>query len=298
MIRRFLFIWAVVSPVCCAFSQQTVAFPYPDIPSTLVEPQERLTFVLNHFWEQYHFDDTTLSNRRIAEQGIADFLNLLNYESDSALCRRAVDAFVEKGFANEAQRGYFEQKLTHYLSNPESPLRNESVYAHFLRGIVAYLPASDAIAERSTQMLRLIGMNAVGDVATDFCFRLRDGQQKRLSDIKSPFTLLIFSDPECEHCREALPRLVAEDALKDERLSVLLVYPDSNTPHWLKVQRSLPANWWDVCSPNGEIMRSPLYHLPSLPSLYLLDARKCVLIKDGTLEQVTDALHRAKDSTP
>jgi hypothetical protein len=37
-------------------------------------------------------------------------------------------------------------------------------------------------------------------------------------------------------------------------------------------------------------MHRPLYHLPRLPALYLLDAEKHVLVKDGSLEEVVERI--------
>ena len=36
------------------------AFPYPEVPAVMTEPEERLAYLVEHFWERYDFRDTAL----------------------------------------------------------------------------------------------------------------------------------------------------------------------------------------------------------------------------------------------
>ena len=292
--KRFIFVtWMVMGGVLCARSmraQGAAAFPYPEIPVSISEPRMRLSYLLNHFWDNFLFADTSQTNRKLAEQGIADYLNLLPHVEDSASQCSAVDVFVRQAFADASRSEAFENLLEHYLGNPASPLRNDGLYALLLRRIAMTLPEGDARLERYRHHQRLLSMNAPGKTATDFIYVTRGGARGRLSDLSSPYTLLIFSDPDCARCRENMPQLVASKALKDGRVRVLVVYPDADTSLWRQAKPDLPSNWTDAYSPEGEVMHRPLYHLPRLPALYLLDAEKHVLVKDGSLEEVVERI--------
>ena len=53
-------------------------FPYPEVPAVMTVPEDRMAYLLEHFWERYDFRDTALLGRReITEQGFADFVGLL-----------------------------------------------------------------------------------------------------------------------------------------------------------------------------------------------------------------------------
>jgi hypothetical protein len=250
----------------------------------------RLSYLLNHFWDNFLFADTSQTNRKLAEQGMADYLNLLPHVADSASQCSAVDVFVRQAFADASRSEAFENLLEHYLGNPTSPLRNDGLYALLLRRITMILPEGDARLERYRQHQRLLSMNAPGETATDFIYVTRGGARGRLSDLSSPYTLLVFSDPDCARCREHMPQLMASKALRDGRVRVLVVYPDADTSLWRQAKPDLPSNWTDAYSPEGEVMHRPLYHLPRLPALYLLDAEKHVLVKDGSLEEVVERI--------
>ena len=105
--KRFIFVtWMVMGGVLCARSmraQGAVSFPYPEIPVSISEPQMRLSYLLNHFWDNFLFADTSQTNRKLAEQGIADYLNLLPHVADSASQCSAVDVFVRQAFEKGAK---------------------------------------------------------------------------------------------------------------------------------------------------------------------------------------------------
>lgn len=267
-----------------AWSQ--VQFPYPAIPDVLQDEQARLGFMLEHFWTQYHFDDLSQTNRDVAEQGFADFINLMQY-ADSTTCSRAAQVLADSMTVSEQRLRHFDGLIDHYLGNPNSPLRNDVTYAHLLHALTRRLPDGDATRGRLAFRLQLVERNQPGTPATDFEYVDREGHRHRLYDIESALTLIVFSDPECEHCHELMPRIIGSPTLlNDKRLTVLNIYPDDNRQAWEADAKALPANWREGRSPEGEIMHKQLYALPAMPSLYLLDSQKRVLIKDGTLEQV------------
>lgn len=269
---------------------QEVSFPYPAIPDVIVDEQARLSYVLEHFWDNYRFDDLSQPNRDVAEQGFVDYINLMQY-ADSATCATAARVLTDSITATEERLKHFDGLIDHYLGNPDSPMKNDVTYAHLLSAIVPRLAEGDATRSRLAYRLALVVKNQPGTMAADFEYIDRQGRHHRLYDTQSPLTLLVFSDPECEHCHEIMPRIIGNATLQnDPRLTVLNIYPDENRKAWEQDVKTLPQNWREGRSPEGEIMRKQLYALPALPSLYLLDREKRVLVKDGTLELVLQVL--------
>lgn len=269
---------------------QEVSFPYPIIPDVLVDEQARLAYVLQHFWSNYLFDDQSQPNRDTGEQGFVDFINLMQY-ADSATCASAARVFTDSIAVSASRLKHFDGLIDHYLGNPDSPLKNDVSYAHLLRAVVTRLPDGDVTRSRLAYRLKLVERNQPGTLAADFEYIDRQGHHHRLYDTDSELTLLVFSDPECEHCHELMPLIIGNATLQgDARLTVLNIYPDENRKAWEQDVKPLPLNWQEGRSPEGELMRKQVYALPALPSLYLLDSQKRVLVKDGTLEQILQAL--------
>ena len=199
---------------------------------------------------------------------------------------KATKLFYDLAFSTSWGKKHYSQMINHYLDNPNSPLRNDVVYVHFLRNIRPYYANDAAARQRYTFKLTQAKKNLPGEPATDFTYTERNGQQGKLSNIQAKFTLLFFHDPDCENCKRIMPYAVAEDQLKRQDVAVLAIYADKDYEAWRKDVRTYPANWIDAYSPNGEITQKLLYYLPATPSFYLLDANKKVILKDAPLDTV------------
>ena len=265
-------------------AKEEVRFPMPKVPDFITGQEGRMAYALEHYWQAYEFNDTTKANRDMGEQGFSNFLLLLQH-ADSATAARSVRRYLEKGFAQPSLRALHNGMIRHYLDNPNSPLRNDVLYVHFLRAqLDFYGPDEVAERERCAFLLRMVSLNQPGTIAADFRFTDRNGKKGRLHAIKSPLTLLLFNDPDCENCQKEMPRLIASPLLQSPGLAVVAVYPDADTAIWKSAQSRMPATWTDAYSPDGEVVRRAIYYLPAMPSLYLLDADKRILLKDATPE--------------
>ena len=276
--------WIISMTFAISLVAQT-NFPLPQIPETIGQPEARLSYLLNHFWNNYQFNDTTQVNKDLGEQGFADFLNLLGY-GDDTIIDNATKAFYDQAFSTSWGKKQYSELINHYLDNPNSPMRNDAIYVHFLRNIRPYYANDAAARQRYAFKLTQAKKNLPGQPATDFIYTERNGQQGKMSNIRAKFTLLFFHDPDCENCKRIMPLAVQENLLQRPDLKVLLMYADQDYEAWKRDVRSYPANWIDAYSPKGEIMQQLLYYVPATPSFYLLDADKRVILKDAPLDTI------------
>ncbi len=272
---------------------QDVQFPFPEVPAMMTDTQARLKFVLENFWSRYDFTDASSYNEQVGEQGFSEFINLLPY-ADAQEQKRAVDALMTLIGGDERLMRRFDSLTDHYLGNPNSPLRNDVTYELMLRSLLSSKKIDAARRSRMEFKLNLVARNQPGTKASDFEYVDRIGRRHRLYELQSELTLLVFSDPECEHCHELMPKIIGSKVLAgDRRLKVLSVYPDENVKAWMQLRPTLPLNWSEGRSPGGQLMREQTFYLPAMPVLYLLDKDKRVLLKDATLEQVEAMLREA-----
>ena len=74
-------------------------------------------------------------------------------------------------------------------------------------------------------------------------------------------------------------------------LKVLSVYPDEDIVAWRDYLAQMPAKWINAYDDGMVIASESLYNLNAIPSLYLLDAQKRVLVKDGvSVPQIEDVI--------
>lgn len=276
---------------------QAQVFPFPEIPVTLTEPEARKSYLLTHYWEQFDFADTTLvNNRDVTEQGFVNFIALLaDGTTPEELTRESLANWCAGFVGKEHARQVLTQTADDYLFNPNSPFYNEGLYGMYLEALLGKLPQTDAMRSAYRFKLELVRRNNVGDKATDFVYYLSDGTRHTLAatPVKNDRLLLMFYDPECESCHEVLLQMAADTALAEAvragKLSVLAVYTEGNDEAWRKALPDMPKGW-TVGTDHEAVKTGALYDLKAMPSLYLLDGQKTVLLKDAAYEKIRATL--------
>ena len=271
-------------------------FPFPEIPATLTEPEARKAYLLTHYWEQFNFADTTLvNNRDVTEQGFVNFIALLADNTPEELVRESLENWCTGFVGKDHARRVLTHTTDEYLYNPNSPFYNERLYGMYLEALLGMLPQADAMRSSYQFKLKLVKRNNPGNRATDFTYYLPDGRRRTLADtkVKGDRLLLMFYDPECESCHEVLLQMAADatlaEAVRTGKLSVLAVYTEGNDEAWRKTLADMPEGW-TVGTDHEAIKTGALYDLKAMPSLYLLDGNKQVILKDAPYEQIHKTL--------
>lgn len=273
-------------------------FPFPEIPSDLTRPEDRKEFLLKHYWDNFDFSDISLvDNRNISEQGFVNQIALLaDGDTDVELVRQSLDNFCSGMEKNIHARRVFMEMAYDYLYSPDSPFYNESLYLIYLKRMAESKVLGEVQREAVIFRIKLISRNLPGDKAADFNYYLSDGTERSLAmtEVKGSHLLLVFYDPECESCHEVLAQMTDDRALAEavsqEKVSILAVYTEGNAESWQKTLADMPSDWL-VGEDRLAIRTDALYDLKSMPSIYLLDKSKRVVLKDTSYEKVREALH-------
>lgn len=273
------------------------SFPFPEIPAMLTQPEERKAYLLEHYWDRFNFADTALvNNREVTEQGFVNQISLLaDGATPEKVIRESLKNWCSRIMPEAQARRVMMQLADDYLYNPNSPFYNEGLYGVYLETMLEVLPEEDARRSSFDFKLRLLRRNKVGDKATDFSYYLPDGQKKSLAttSARGNRLLLVFYDPECESCHEVLREMTADaslaEAVKAGRVTVLAVYTEGNQEAWKKGLADMPEGWI-IGTDRQKVKEEALYDLKAMPSLYLLDGQKRVLLKDAPLGQIREVL--------
>ncbi len=273
---------------------QKQVFPFPTIPSTLTEPEARKSYLLTHYWERFDFADTTLvDNRDVTEQGFVNFIALLvDGTTSEELTRESLKNWCTGFIAKDHARRVLMKTTDDYLYNPNSPFYNEGLYGVYLETLLDVFPTDDVQRSTYNFRLKLVKRNNPGDRATDFTYYLPDGNRCTLAatPVKGDRLLLVFYDPECESCHAVLGQMTASSALaeavKTGRMSVLAIYTEGNEEVWRKALPDMPEGW-TIGADHEAVKTGALYDLKAMPSLYLLDGQKKVLLKDAAFEEIS-----------
>lgn len=176
-----------------------------------------------------------------------------------------------------------------YWGSPASPYRNESRYIAFLDSLLATDSLPEALRERAKHRRHVAMLNRPGTTAADFSFIERNGREYRLHELNSPLILLIFYDPECPHCSDILRHIASSErinrAIAEKELTVIAIYAEGKRDVWDNSLNDMPENWLVGYDLTG-ILDEEIYNLPAMPTPYLLDSDKRVILKDPDIRQL------------
>lgn len=265
----------------------TKEFPFPEIPPLYTTQEGKANYLFAHLWDNFDFADTTLTgDRELCERGFLNQLNLyLQVPIEKASAEAGIRALCEKMEPHEQARRVFMDMIDTYLYDANSPYYNEELYLVYLRRMLESRMLDDARKSTLAFRLHLVERNMPGTRATDFVYFSPDGRRHTLlqTAVKGERLLLFFYDADCPNCRRTLARMKQDDqlsqAVADGRLTVLAIYAEEDQERWKSTLSSLPEGWL-VGSDRYVVQEQALYDLKALPSLYLLDAAKNVLVKD------------------
>ena len=257
--------------------------PLPELPATLREPTARANYIIAHFWDAMDFRDTVRSrDKSFMEQNFANYISVFPYADEEAR-REAVNTLLHKAEADSLAYRLLADVAEKYLYEPNSPMLSEDFYILFLEHLVN-APQLGSKTTRLRWQLEAARKNRPGMTAADFSYTTREGVRMTLHQTHSEEQLLLlFYDPECEHCKEVMASLQQNATLNrlvaEKRLTVLAVYSGDDRNLWERDAAALPVEW-TVGYETGWLQDTGAYVLRAMPTLYLLDRNKQVIQKD------------------
>ena len=277
-----------------------LSFPTISIPEML-PAEERAKFLAEHYWDKFDFSDTTFCNKPdITEQAYANYLDILRYV-DPAVAQQSAAQLIKHAEVDSTMFDYFVMLSDKYLYDPNSPFRNDELLIPTLECIVASPLLDEAEKIRPQSQLDMAQKNRIGQKANDFRYTLHDGRTGRMYSIETDYLLIFINNPDCPACKEIREQICASPMLSEmiERgvMKVLAIYPDEDITAWLNYRHNIPASWINSYDKQLRMRDEELYDLKAIPSLYLLDAEKRVMLKDCNLvPQIEEAIFYAEQS--
>lgn len=289
-------------------SQQTARpFPVVQVPA-MMDSEQKLDFLLEHFWDNMLDTakavacDISLINGvepREVEQALSNYIMLLEQTGlpHAQECVARLASGIVLAMQN-SDKGHIAEGLgplvEKYMYDPNSPMRDEDLYSAYALEMSRCTQIGDSRRKVYAYQAEVSSLNARGSRAADFAFSDRNGKVRRLYDIDADYTILFFSNPGCTACRDIinvfiqtppLVQLVEEDAI-----AVVNIYIDEDLSEWYKYMSSYPDEWYNVYDHNHIIRDEELYNVRAIPSLYLLDKDKTVILKDAPVERLLGTL--------
>jgi hypothetical protein len=271
---------------------KSYTFRYVEAPALLSDEEQRL-YLREHYWDKFDFSDSLYTTKADTTQMLrayATYLSNFVDPRDAAPIRR----LMQRASISKTMFEYFVMLSEKLLHDPNSPLRSDELYIAVLEAQIAS-PHLDKYEKMTPEYdLRLASQNRLGQKANNFEYTLRSGVSREMYALRNDFVILYINNPGCPMCREITAALkaspIVNNLLAQGRLAILAIYPDEQLDEWHKHLDDLPSKWINGYNKGCSIERERLYDLRAIPSLYLLDSEKRVVVKDSTSVAEIDAI--------
>jgi thiol-disulfide isomerase/thioredoxin len=192
----------------------------------------------------------------------------------------------------------------------------DAVFVHLFekyhsKGISTWLNDKQmtAISNRAYMLMA----NLIGEKASDLSLTDSTGKINSLYNVQADYTIVVFWDPTCGHCREEIPRLDSfyKAKWKKEGVKIYAVLTENEKAKWLEfIQQKNLTGWIHVYQTEENKKAETdsqkagfrqLYDVTQTPTIYLLDKEKRIIAKKLTLQQIDDMLQvkiNNKKATP
>lgn len=265
-------------------------FPPVKVPSVYTEPEQKQEYILNHYW-----DNLQGASMDEFEGALANFIGLMEM-SPMDVSQKAVgvlfDRICEVDAADTSAHSYvlMTQMVSRYLYDPNSPLRNEDYYLPFVTRMAESPLTSEDMRPAYRFEAESCSICRYGTLAPDFRAKTAAGREFSLYDIGAFYTMLFFSNPGCSACKEIIDQVMGApgmgELIDNGYVAVVNVYIDEDLDAWREYEPNYPDSWVSCYDFRRVIRNTRLYDVRAIPSLYLLDKDKRILMKDAPTDKV------------
>lgn len=276
-----------------------VYYKVPEAPAMLAGQERIDDFYARNWWRDFDYSDTTqvaLTDTAYMVRLFADWATVLE-RVPREVGAECVEQVMDRASASENTFGMFVMAAREVLADPNSQWRDDELYMPVLRVRIASPFTDEAMRERLRYRLDILSQNRIGHKANNIRYTLFDGFEGTLYGIKAEYTLVFINNPGCEMCRTVREEICASALLSgyiaSGRLKVLAIYPDQDLDEWLRYRSEMPSTWINGYDRECVMRSEGTYNLTAIPSLYLLDSGKTVLVKDAvSIPLIESALSR------
>lgn len=292
-IRFLIFTLLAVLLAGCQFMQkdnstahqvvEEESFPFPAIPAMITAPEERAAYLLTHYWEKVDFGKHVLGNQdSLMEQGFVDFLSVFPHAIPSVL-HESANNMIQHALVDSSRVRPLVDLVEDYLYHPNSPMLNEDYFRVFLEEFLKVDKLSFSVKEELKFHLATVNKNKVGDKVANFTFLTNQNRSVELYQSLTSVTLLFFYDADCNECKHVLSQMKENKDLgyltQTKQLKIITICVEGSREQWRAISNQFPRDWVKgKVDDTSSILEDFVFR--AMPTIYLLDQDKKVLLKD------------------
>jgi len=283
-------------------TSQHIKIPKPDISKDNPKYDSISWFYYYNYNRDHFFDSVDFSDERILYTPLLtpmldNYFNKILIQSPDSIIPQAFK-IIDRSRKNNLVFQYISQYLLNN-SLQSKVMGMDAVFVSIADGI--YLNG-EATWTDSTTMAKiaeeayLTRPNLIGKKAPELIMENIDGEFESLLQLQSKFTVLVFWEPSCGHCKKEIPELYQNVYMKylSQNIDYFAVNIDDKKKEWTDfVSENQLVGWHHVWDPTNQSRFRFKYNVKTTPLLYLLDKDKKIIAKRidiPTLIKLLDSL--------
>jgi len=298
----------------------------PETPSFAEEKNDstirflKYRYLKDHYWDDVDFSDARINYTPLYHNKLEKYFDKVAYPMPDSIIKD-VDFVINKAKANDDIFKY----SVHYLINKYEKSKimgMDAVFAHIALNFYTHDLAfwvDSAQVEKVQDRARKLEPLLIGKQAINLSLIDTSGKKwiNMYRDLKTDYTVLVFWDPNCGHCKKELPKLARYiDSLETKSISVYSVSSKSDA-EWKKFIIDNNLNFNNVAVPQAvyedqqkateyilkgvtdlkSLNYNTTYDIFTTPQIYLLDKDKKIIGKKldtGLLKNVLEHQFKMK----
>jgi thiol-disulfide isomerase/thioredoxin len=278
--------------------------PYPKkIPVTQQDSADNYYYYKSHYWDGITFMDGRIIRTPFFLPKLERYYREIMVQSPDSLIKD-IDYKLLLARSSPEMFKFLLNWLTDEYINPKY-MGQDAVFVHLFekyhsKGLSPWLNEKqmETITRRAyMQMANLIGEKAANLEMVDSA-----GKSTPLYDLEAEYTVVVFWDPTCGHCKEELPKIdsVYRASWKANNVKMYAVLTEEHRGEWIKYIKEHNLGDWTHVYQTKEMAAADntaqkpgfrqLYDVTQTPVLYLLDKEKRIVGKKLTWSQLNDLL--------
>ena len=282
----------------------------PEIPPASSHPGGKYDsnyayqYYKSNYWKGVSMGDERLVRTPFFEPKLEKYYKELVVPNADSI-KREIDAMLLQARGSQEM---FKYLLVHFVQkyiNPEY-MGLDAVFVHLFEKYINTGQAEffttqykDFMTKRAYSLMA----NLIGQPAANLDMVDTSGKSMPLYNIQSDYTVVVFWDPGCSHCKEVVPKVdsIYKAKWKNQGIVIYAVKTDGTREDWVKfINEHKLTGWLHVYhlpekqaadNAAGRPGYRQLYDVYQTPILYLLDKDKRIIAKKLTYLQLDEVIN-------
>jgi thiol-disulfide isomerase/thioredoxin len=252
----------------------------------------------NHYWDGMDFTDDRLMRTPVYANKMKFYMEKLTAPHPDSIMKSA-DWLIEKTRPSKELFKYTLSSLTVQYETSKV-MGYDAIFVHIVDKYYKTNQATWVSEEQTTKIINRsnqIAYTLLGKTAVNLMMKDTAGRMQMLQAVQAKYTIVIFWEPTCSHCKKELPLLKTYyDSLRAAGVSieVYAIRSDMDSVNWKAYIKEHNLTWINVAARDAQELATAKYYYDvySTPTMYITDEKKVIFGKRLDIDGLKSVMAR------